>query len=117
MCVFQGDIVDNIEQNVSKSVDHILVAKEQTKKAVRYQTKARKVMSFNLVSSVATSSCLYPWLFILYIRLSLGLYTQLLHFVFFVCLFPCFLSQLFYLFTFAAFLSPRTPCPMLGRND
>uniref|UniRef100_A0A3Q3JWV4 Syntaxin-3 n=1 Tax=Monopterus albus TaxID=43700 RepID=A0A3Q3JWV4_MONAL len=38
----QGDIIDNIELNVSKSVDHITVAKEQTKKAVRYQTKARK---------------------------------------------------------------------------
>lgn len=37
--------MDNIEQNVSKSVDHIIEAKEQTKKAVRYQTKARKVMS------------------------------------------------------------------------
>uniref|UniRef100_A0A8C5HIP9 Syntaxin-3 n=1 Tax=Gouania willdenowi TaxID=441366 RepID=A0A8C5HIP9_GOUWI len=41
----QGDIVDNIEQNVSKSVDHITEAQEITKKAVRYQTKARKVMS------------------------------------------------------------------------
>uniref|UniRef100_A0A7N6F9I9 Syntaxin-3 n=1 Tax=Anabas testudineus TaxID=64144 RepID=A0A7N6F9I9_ANATE len=40
----QGDIIDNIEQNVSKSVDHITAAKEQTKKAVRYQTKACKVM-------------------------------------------------------------------------
>lgn len=40
---FQGDIVNNIEQNVSKSVDHVTVAKEQTKKAIRYQTKARKV--------------------------------------------------------------------------
>lgn len=47
LCVFQGDIVDNIEQNVSKSVDHVTVAKEQTKKAVRYQTKARKVMQFS----------------------------------------------------------------------
>lgn len=44
--MFQGDIVDNIEKNVSQSVDHIVEAKEQTKKAVRYQTKARKVMSF-----------------------------------------------------------------------
>lgn len=42
----QGDMVENIEQNISKSVDHIIAAKEQTKKAVRYQTKARKVMSF-----------------------------------------------------------------------
>lgn len=47
LCVFQGDIIDNIEQNVSKSVDHIIAAKEQTKKAVRYQTKARKVMYFS----------------------------------------------------------------------
>uniref|UniRef100_A0A8C6TUB8 Syntaxin-3 n=1 Tax=Neogobius melanostomus TaxID=47308 RepID=A0A8C6TUB8_9GOBI len=38
----QGEIVDNIEQNVSKSVDHIVEAKEQTKKAVKYQTSARK---------------------------------------------------------------------------
>ncbi|XP_066574718.1 syntaxin-3 isoform X1 [Amia ocellicauda] len=38
----QGDIVDNIEAQVSKSVDHIEVAKAQTKKAVKYQSKARK---------------------------------------------------------------------------
>uniref|UniRef100_A0A8C6TWR3 Syntaxin-3 n=1 Tax=Neogobius melanostomus TaxID=47308 RepID=A0A8C6TWR3_9GOBI len=42
----QGEIVDNIEQNVSKSVDHIVEAKEQTKKAVKYQTSARKVFIF-----------------------------------------------------------------------
>lgn len=40
---FQGDVVDNIEANVSKSVDHIEVAKTETKKAVKYQSKARKV--------------------------------------------------------------------------
>ncbi|XP_072519063.1 syntaxin 3b isoform X2 [Salminus brasiliensis] len=40
----QGDIVDNIEVNVSKAVDHIAVAKTETKKAVRYQSKARKKM-------------------------------------------------------------------------
>ncbi|XP_062381468.1 syntaxin 3b isoform X2 [Sardina pilchardus] len=39
----QGDVVDNIEVNVSKAVDHIEVAKTETKKAVRYQSKARKV--------------------------------------------------------------------------
>ncbi|XP_041929564.1 syntaxin-3a isoform X1 [Alosa sapidissima] len=38
----QGDVIDNIEVNVSKSVDHIEVAKSETKKAVRYQSKARK---------------------------------------------------------------------------
>lgn len=43
-------MVENIEQNISKSVDHIVAAKEQTKKAVRYQTKARKVMFFFFLS-------------------------------------------------------------------
>ncbi|XP_036406806.1 syntaxin-3a isoform X2 [Megalops cyprinoides] len=38
----QGDIVDNIESQVSKTEDHIAVAKAETKKAVRYQSKARK---------------------------------------------------------------------------
>uniref|UniRef100_A0A3Q2DEW4 Syntaxin 3b n=1 Tax=Cyprinodon variegatus TaxID=28743 RepID=A0A3Q2DEW4_CYPVA len=38
----QGDVVDNIEKNVSQSVDHIIEAREQTKKAVKYQAKARK---------------------------------------------------------------------------
>lgn len=59
--VFQGDIVDNIEQNVSKSVDHIMEAKEQTKKAVRYQTKARKVMSLSQLSP----PCIDLFLFLL----------------------------------------------------
>uniref|UniRef100_G3Q0Q7 Syntaxin 3b n=1 Tax=Gasterosteus aculeatus aculeatus TaxID=481459 RepID=G3Q0Q7_GASAC len=40
----QGDIVDNIEQNVSKSLDHIVVAKEQTKKAIRHQAKAHAMI-------------------------------------------------------------------------
>lgn len=45
----QGDMVENIEQNISKSVDHIIAAKEQTKKAVRYQTKARKKLVIIIV--------------------------------------------------------------------
>lgn len=59
--VFQGDVIDNIEKNVSQSVDHIVEAREQTKKAVRYQTKARKVMSFGplLQQIAATSSSLF----------------------------------------------------------
>ncbi|XP_062856270.1 syntaxin 3b isoform X6 [Trichomycterus rosablanca] len=39
----QGDTVNNIEANVSKAVDHVEAAKVETKKAVRYQSKARKV--------------------------------------------------------------------------
>ncbi|XP_023184360.1 syntaxin-3-like isoform X2 [Xiphophorus maculatus] len=38
----QGEIIDNIEQNVSQSVDHIIKAKEEIKRAERYQSKARK---------------------------------------------------------------------------
>ncbi|RXN13896.1 GTP-binding nuclear Ran [Labeo rohita] len=38
----QGNMVDNIEVNVGKAVDHVEAAKVETKKAVRYQSKARK---------------------------------------------------------------------------
>ncbi|XP_064417048.1 syntaxin-3 [Latimeria chalumnae] len=38
----QGEIVDNIEINVSKSTDHIETAKAETKKAIKYQSQARK---------------------------------------------------------------------------
>lgn len=47
LCVlvcFQGDIVNNIEAQVCKAQDHIAVAKTETKKAIRYQSKARKVL-------------------------------------------------------------------------
>lgn len=40
----QGEGIDNIEKNVSKSEDHITEAREQTKKAIRHQGKARKKM-------------------------------------------------------------------------
>ncbi|XP_010899725.1 syntaxin-3a isoform X4 [Esox lucius] len=40
----QGDIVNNIEVQVSKAVDHVEVAKSETKKAIKYQSKARKKM-------------------------------------------------------------------------
>uniref|UniRef100_A0A3B4WJR7 Syntaxin-3 n=1 Tax=Seriola lalandi dorsalis TaxID=1841481 RepID=A0A3B4WJR7_SERLL len=64
----QGDIVNNIEQNVSKSMDHIIAAKEQTKKAVRYQTKARKKMVILVVVVVVLLALLA-----LIIGLSVGL--------------------------------------------
>uniref|UniRef100_A0A673FPH4 Syntaxin-3 n=1 Tax=Sinocyclocheilus rhinocerous TaxID=307959 RepID=A0A673FPH4_9TELE len=38
----QGNMVDNIEVNVGKAVDHVEAAKTETKKAVRYQSKSRK---------------------------------------------------------------------------
>ncbi|XP_076010303.1 syntaxin-2 [Genypterus blacodes] len=38
----QGDMVNNIENNVANAVEYIACAKEETKKAVRYQQKARR---------------------------------------------------------------------------
>lgn len=42
---WKGNMVDNIEVNVGKAVDHVEAARDETKKAVRYQSKARKVRS------------------------------------------------------------------------
>lgn len=38
----QGEMIDRIEYNVEKSVDYIETAKADTKKAVKYQSKARQ---------------------------------------------------------------------------
>uniref|UniRef100_A0A672NI92 Syntaxin 3A n=1 Tax=Sinocyclocheilus grahami TaxID=75366 RepID=A0A672NI92_SINGR len=40
--MFQGNMVDNIEVNVGKAVDHVEAAKTETTKAARYQSKSRK---------------------------------------------------------------------------
>lgn len=39
---FQGEMVNNIERNVVNSVDYVEHAKEETKKAIKYQSKARR---------------------------------------------------------------------------
>ncbi|KPP68850.1 syntaxin-2-like [Scleropages formosus] len=39
----QGEMINNIEKNVTNAVDYVERAKEQTTKAVRYQKKARRV--------------------------------------------------------------------------
>uniref|UniRef100_A0ACB8G1U6 Syntaxin-3 n=2 Tax=Sphaerodactylus townsendi TaxID=933632 RepID=A0ACB8G1U6_9SAUR len=38
----QGEIVDNIELNMMHTIDHVEKAREETKKALKYQSKARK---------------------------------------------------------------------------
>lgn len=42
-CLFQGEMIDRIEYNVEQAVDYIETAKMDTKKAVKYQSKARRV--------------------------------------------------------------------------
>nr|XP_010333396.1 syntaxin-3 isoform X7 [Saimiri boliviensis boliviensis] len=39
----QGEMLDNIELNVMHTVDHVEKARDETKKAVKYQSQARKV--------------------------------------------------------------------------
>ena len=39
----QGEMIDRIEYNVEQAVDYIETAKQDTKKAVKYQSKARRV--------------------------------------------------------------------------
>ena len=40
---FQGEIVNQIEYNVANAGDYVEQAKEETKKAVHYQSSARRV--------------------------------------------------------------------------
>ncbi|XP_060927778.1 syntaxin-2 [Limanda limanda] len=52
----QGEMVDNIEKNVSNAAEYILRAKEETKKAVRYQKKSRRkciIIAFALLILLA----------------------------------------------------------------
>ena len=41
--ILQGEMIDRIEYNVEQAVDYIETAKSDTKKAVKYQSKARRV--------------------------------------------------------------------------
>lgn len=43
VCIIQGEMINNIEKNVENAADYIEHAKEETKKAVKYQSKSRRV--------------------------------------------------------------------------
>uniref|UniRef100_A0A8P4KH36 Syntaxin 2 n=1 Tax=Dicentrarchus labrax TaxID=13489 RepID=A0A8P4KH36_DICLA len=52
----QGEMVNNIENNVSNAAEYIYSAKEETKKAVRYQKKSRRkyiILAFALLILLA----------------------------------------------------------------
>ncbi|XP_043924692.1 syntaxin-2 isoform X1 [Protopterus annectens] len=64
----QGDTVNNIEKNVMCAVEYVERAKEDTKKAVKYQSKSRRqkwMIAFALLILLA--------LFVLIVGLSVGL--------------------------------------------
>lgn len=43
-------MIDRIEYNVEQAVDYIETAKADTKKAVKYQSKARRVSTLHILS-------------------------------------------------------------------
>ena len=52
--LLQGEMIDRIEYNVEQAVDFVQSAKSDTKKAVKYQSKARRV---SIVQHWVNSSC------------------------------------------------------------
>ncbi|XP_066893422.1 syntaxin-3 isoform X9 [Kogia breviceps] len=49
----QGEMLDNIELNVMHTVDHVEKAREETKRAVKYQGQARKVRARTAIAPVS----------------------------------------------------------------
>ncbi|XP_045881494.1 syntaxin-2 isoform X2 [Meles meles] len=45
----QGEMINNIEKNVMNATDYVERAKEETKRAVRYRSKARRKMMFIII--------------------------------------------------------------------
>uniref|UniRef100_A0A1I8HJ20 t-SNARE coiled-coil homology domain-containing protein n=1 Tax=Macrostomum lignano TaxID=282301 RepID=A0A1I8HJ20_9PLAT len=54
----QGEMVDRIEYNVQQAVDYVEAAKRDTKKAVKYQSKARKKKIILLVCLLVVLICI-----------------------------------------------------------
>ncbi|KAI4568725.1 hypothetical protein MJG53_014343 [Ovis ammon polii x Ovis aries] len=48
----QGEMINNIEKNVTNAADYVEHAKEETKKAIKYQSKARRKMMFIIICVV-----------------------------------------------------------------
>ncbi|XP_034884836.1 syntaxin-3-like [Mirounga leonina] len=68
VCSLQGEMLDNIELNVMHTVDHVEKAREETKRAVKYQGQARKKLIIIIVVVVVLLGILA-----LIIGLSVGL--------------------------------------------
>ena len=45
--VLQGEMIDRIEYHVEHAVDYVQTATQDTKKALKYQSKARRVSSLD----------------------------------------------------------------------
>ncbi|KAF1655284.1 Syntaxin-2, partial [Eudyptes chrysocome] len=49
----QGEMINNIEKNVMNASDYVEHAKEETKKAVKYKSKARRVCCLSVIVLVS----------------------------------------------------------------
>lgn len=47
---FQGEMIDRIEYHVEHAVDYVQTATQDTKKALKYQSKARRVSLPHLIN-------------------------------------------------------------------
>lgn len=47
---FQGEMIDRIEYHVEHAVDYVQTATQDTKKALKYQSKARRVSLILIIS-------------------------------------------------------------------
>ena len=65
---FQGEMIDRIEHNVEKAVDYVETAAADTKKAMKYQSAARKV-AFNRANYYFVVNLLNIFIIILYIQI------------------------------------------------
>ncbi|XP_017360004.1 syntaxin-2 isoform X4 [Cebus imitator] len=54
----QGEMINNIERNVMNATDYVEHAKEETKKAIKYQSKARRQQHCH---SKYNPRAIYPW--------------------------------------------------------
>ena len=52
----QGEMIDRIEYHVEHAVDYVQTATQDTKKALKYQSKARRVSSLSFILIVNLSS-------------------------------------------------------------
>lgn len=56
----QGEMIDRIEYNVEHAVDYVQTATQDTKKALKYQSKARRVSCVYFLSHL--TSFFIDWL-------------------------------------------------------
>lgn len=60
---FQGEMIDRIEYHVEHAVDYVQTATQDTKKALKYQSKARRVSHSGTNNSCICSHLIHHFFF------------------------------------------------------